>query len=184
MGNTPMRNFCAGNEEGFVAATGRMIVLTNDSVISDKQKLSATFDSVVKGIWSDFKTTNQAMGGKAMKLGAGVVVGGAVAAPLGSLTPLQWAMRGFGALPAEFTASGAIQVFEFTFLERALLVAKTTAAKFVLVTIAYEGGVLIGSAINQTLAESTKDAIGGTINEIVNEGGWRLLFTHPFGIGM
>jgi hypothetical protein len=34
------------------------------------------------------------------------------------------------------------------------------------------------------LSEKTKDAIGGTINEIVNENGWKLLFTHPFGIGM
>lgn len=167
-----------------MAATGRMIVVTNDTVITDKQQLSATFNSVVKNIWSDFKTTNEASAGKVAKLGAGVVVGGAVAAQVGSLTPLQWTMRGFGALPTEFTASGAIQVFEFTFLERALLVAKTAVAKFVLVTIAYEGGVLIGSAINQTLSESTKDAIGGTINEIVNEGGWKLLFTHPFGIGM
>jgi len=29
-----------------------------------------------------------------------------------------------------------------------------------------------------------QNAIGGTINEIVNEGGWRLLFKHPFGFGM
>ena len=68
--------------------------------------------------------------------------------------------------------------------QRALLVAKAAAAKFVLVTIAYEGGVVVGSIINQALPEPTKDAIGGTINEIVNEGGWKLLFTHPFGIGM
>jgi hypothetical protein len=167
-----------------MAATRRMIVLTNDAVIHDKETLRSAFGSVVKAIWSDFKTTNQATAGKAMKLGAGIAVGGAVARPMESLTPLQWILRGFGPLPAEFTKSGAIQVFEFTTLERALLVTKAAAAKFVLVTIAYEGGVLIGSAINQTLSESTKDAIGGTINEIVNESGWKLLFTHPFGIGM
>jgi hypothetical protein len=161
-----------------------MVVITNDAVVEDKQKLQTTLNSVVKGIWSDFKTTNQATAGKAMKFAAGVAVGGAVAKPLESLTPLQWMLRGFGPLPAEFTRSGAIQVFEFTTLERALLVAKAAAAKFVLVTIAYEGGVLVGSAINQALPETTKDAIGGTINEIVNEGGWKLLFTHPFGIGM
>jgi len=36
----------------------------------------------------------------------------------------------------------------------------------------------------QTDSIGSQDAIGGTINEIVNEGGWRLLFKHPFGIGM
>jgi hypothetical protein len=161
-----------------------MIVVTNDDVVQDKEKLRMTFNSVVNAIWSDFKATNRATAGKAMKIGASIAVGSAVAKPMESLTPLQWALRGFGPLPAEFTKSGAIQVFEFTTLERALLVAQAAAAKFVLVTIAYEGGVLIGSAINQTLSESIKDSIGGTINEIVNEGGWRLLFTHPFGIGM
>jgi hypothetical protein len=44
--------------------------------------------------------------------------------------------------------------------------------------------VAVGSVINQFLPDSTKDAIGGTINEIVNENGWRLLYKHPFGIGM
>ena len=93
-------------------------------------------------------------------------------------------MRGFGPLPAEFTKSGAIQVFEYTTVERALAVAGVAAIKFVLVTTAYEGGVVIGSVINQTLPEKVQNAIGGTINEIVNEGGWRLLFKHPFGFGM
>jgi hypothetical protein len=37
--------------------------------------------------------------------------------------------------------------------------------------------------VNQALPEETQDAIGGTINEIVNEGGWKLLFTHLFGYG-
>jgi hypothetical protein len=109
-------------------------------------------------------------------------VGSAVAQALETLTPLQWAVRGFGPLPMEFTKSGAIHVFEFTTLERALKVAQTAAAKFILVTIAYEGGVVIGSLINQTLPNATQDAIGGTIDEIVNHGGWMLLFKHPFGI--
>jgi hypothetical protein len=84
----------------------------------------------------------------------------------------------------EFIKSGSIQVFEYTTVQRALAVARAAALRFVLITAAYEGGVLIGSVINQTLPEKVQDAIGGTINEIVNEGGWRLLFTHPFGIGM
>jgi hypothetical protein len=171
--------------KGGAMATKRMIaVLTSNEVVGDKHKLGQTVKSLADKVWKDFKLTNQATAGKAAKFGAGVVFGGKVATEFESLTPLQWMMRGFGALPAEFTKSGAIKVFEFTTLERALLVAQAAAAKSVLVTIAYEGGVLVGSVINQALPESTKDAIGGTINEIVNEGGWRLLFTHPFGIGM
>jgi hypothetical protein len=38
--------------------------------------------------------------------------------------------------------------------------------------------------INQALPERVQDAIGGTIDEIVNKGGWRLLNKHPFGMGM
>ena len=75
-------------------------------------------------------------------------------------------------------------MFEYTTVERLKLMALSTAAKFVLVTVAFEGGVLVGSLINQTLADDTQDAIGGTINEIVNEGGWKELWRHPFGIGM
>lgn len=139
---------------------------------------------IARGAWQDFKLTNEHSAGKAAKVVGGLAVGGKVATEFGAVTPLRWALRGFGALPTEFTASGAIQVFEFTTLQRALLVGKAALAKFVLVTIAYEGGVVIGSVINQTLSEETKDNIGGTINEIVNEGGWKLLFSHPFGIGM
>lgn len=165
-------------------AAPRVAILTSNNVIQDKRSLGMTVRSLAKGIWSDFKLTNQASAGTVAKVGSGLVVGSAVAKGFEAYTPLQWMLKGFGALPVEFTKSGAIQVFEFTTMQRALIVAKAAAAKFVLVTVAYEGGVLIGSIINQTLPESTKDAIGGTINEIVNEGGWRLLFTHPFGIGL
>lgn len=41
--------------------------------------------------------------------------------------------------------------------------------------------MLIGSIVNQFLPESTRDAIGGTINEIVNEEGYKELWRHPFG---
>ncbi len=124
-------------------------------------------------------------GWKVTKFAAGAAVArGTIAAEMESATVLAWALKGVRSPPAEFTRSGAIQVFEFTTIERALLVAKATAARFVLVTIAYEGGVVIGSVINEFLPDSTKDAIGGTINEIVNEGGWRELWKHPFGIGM
>jgi hypothetical protein len=50
--------------------------------------------------------------------------------------------------------------------------------------IAGGAGYLTGSLINEQLSEDTQTAIGGTINEIVNEGGWSELFTHPFGLGL
>jgi hypothetical protein len=98
--------------------------------------------------------------------------------------PLGWLLSRFGPLPCEFTSTGAIQVFELSFGERALLVARLAAMRFALVTVAFEGGVLIGSAINQALPERVQDAIGGTINEIINERGWQELWKHPFGIGL
>jgi len=165
-------------------APDRVIVFTSDKVVNDKKTLEQLVSNFASGVWRDFKTTNQATAGKVVKFSAGVAVGGTVANYYEVYTPLQWAMRGFGPLPVEFTKSGAIQVFELTTVQRALQVARAAAVKFALVTAAYEGGVLVGSVINQALPDSVQDAIGGTINEIVNEGGWRLLFTHPFGYGM
>jgi hypothetical protein len=136
------------------------------------------------GVWSDFKATNTSPGKRIFTLTASLAAGPTVAGYFETSMPLGWAMRGFGPLPAEFTKSGAIRVFEYTFRQRAVLVAQSAAARFVLVTIAFEGGVLIGSVINQTLPDDTKDAIGGTINEIVNEGGWKDLWKHPFGFGL
>jgi hypothetical protein len=162
----------------------KVFVATSDTVPTDERELKEIISTFAKGVWNDFKLTNQVTAGKAAKVGAGLVVGGAVAKEFGALTPLRWALRGFGPLPMEFTASGAIQVFVLTTVQRATQVAIAAGSKFILVTVAYEGGILIGSIINQTLSESTKDAIGGTINEIINEGGWKLLFEHPFGIGM
>jgi hypothetical protein len=162
----------------------KVFVVTSDTVPTKREHLREIIGTLAEGVWKDFKLTNKESAGKALKFGASLVVGGAVAKEVQVLTPLRWALRGFGPLPIEFTKSGAIQVFEYTTVQRAMQVARAAGAKFVLVTVAYEGGVLIGSIINQTLAESSKDAIGGTINEIVNEGGWQLLFKHPFGIGM
>jgi hypothetical protein len=59
-----------------------------------------------------------------------------------------------------------------------------SGVSFALVTAAYEGGVLVGSIINQVLPEKVQDAIGGALNEIINEGGCRDLYKHPFGIGL
>ena len=163
----------------------KAIVYTSNHVTDDKRTLQQLVRNFAHGVLRDFKTTNQATAGKVAKFGAGaVVVGGSIAKYYEVYTPLQWALRGFGHLPAEFTKSGAIQVFEYSAVQRAVLVARAAAVKFALVTIAYEGGVLIGSAINQTLSDETKNDIGGTINEIVNEGGWRELYRHPFGRGL
>ena len=163
---------------------GKVIVFTSDKLPESKKSWSDLVSAFAAGTWADFKTTNASVGGKAAKFGAGLVVGGAVANQFEALTPLKWALRGFGPLPAEFTKSGAIQVFELTAGQRLGRVALAAGTKFVLVTVAFEGGVLIGSMVNQVLSEETKDAIGGTINEIINEGGWKELWRHPFGIGM
>jgi hypothetical protein len=167
------------------AVPKRVVVFTSNHVTEEKKTLQQLVSTFANGVWSNIKTTNKATAGKVVKFGAGAAVArGALADYYETYTPMQWAMRGFGPLPAEFTKSGAIQVFEYTTVERALAVARAAAVKFVLVTAAYEGGVVIGSVINEALPETVQDAIGGTINEIVNEGGWRLLFKHPFGIGM
>jgi hypothetical protein len=168
-----------------MAVPTRVIVFTSDHVTEEKETLRQLVGVFAQAVWSDFKATNQATAGRVVKFGVGAaVVGDAVAKYYEAYTPLQWALRGFGHLPAEFTKSGAIQVFEYTTVERAMLVARAAAVKFVLVTVVYESGVLIGSVVNQALPDTWEDVIGGTINEIVNEGGWRLLFKHPFGIGM
>jgi hypothetical protein len=160
-------------------------IYTSEHVISHKHTLREGIRHFVQGTWHDFKLTNQSTAGHLIKFGAGaLVVRGAVANEMGGYTPLRWVVRGFGPLPAEFTKSGAIQVFEYTGLERLKVMAISTASKFVLVTVAYEGGVLIGSMINQAIPDKTQDAIGGTIDEIINHGGWKDLWRHPFGIGM
>jgi hypothetical protein len=170
--------------EGGLMADPKISMFTAEQVATDKDTLRRLITTMAEGAWADFKTTNEATAGKVMKAAAGVAAGSTVATELGAVTPLRWVLSGFGPLPLEFTKSGAIQVFQYTTLQRALIVAKAAAAKFVIVTVAYETGVMVGCVINQTLSEKTKDAIGGTINEIVNEGGWKLLFEHPFGIGM
>jgi hypothetical protein len=136
------------------------------------------------GTWSDFVTTNKSGGKRLFQVGATLAAGPTIAGYYETKMPLGWLLSRFGPLPAEFTKSGSIRVFEYSFGQRLASVAQAAAVRFVLVTLAFEGGVLIGSAINQTLSEKVQDAIGGTINEIVNERGWMELWKHPFGIGM
>ncbi len=59
------------------------------------------------------------------------------------------------------------------------------AARASAVTAAFSVGWTIGRAIDEhVLSEETRTAIGGTINEIVNNEGWREIYRHPFGIGL
>jgi RHS repeat-associated protein len=60
----------------------------------------------------------------------------------------------------------------------------TAAATLGSVALAGAAGWYAGTKIDQHLSEETKTNIGGTINAVVNEGGWKLAFSHPFGVGM
>jgi hypothetical protein len=80
----------------------RVVVFTSDHLTEEKKTLKELVGTFANGVWSDIKTTNKATAGKAIKFGSGaVVVGGdAFAKYYEVLTPFQWAMRGFGPLPA------------------------------------------------------------------------------------
>jgi hypothetical protein len=68
-----------------------------------------------------------------------------------------------------------ILVGELTAGQRLLRVGRVVGARFLLVTAAFEGGYLVGTLVNEhALEDDTKHVIGGVINQIVNEGGWRL----------
>jgi hypothetical protein len=48
---------------------------------------------------------------------------------------------------------------------------------------AFGAGLGIGTLINNyLLSENTQEAIGYVVNSVVNEGGWRDLYKHPFGV--
>ena len=175
-----------GNTIGIAA------VYTSQSAPSDQSRLSTFVHAVgdgtqkfLSGTWQDFKTTNRSSAKTVLTVGvANPLVGRFFADYYETRMPLGWMLSRFGPLPVEFAANGTLRVFELTFAQRAMLVAKGAIARFALVTVAFEGGVLIGSAINQVLPDDVKDAIGGTINEIINERGWQELWKHPFGIGL
>ena len=158
--------------------------LERDSLKSITPSLGEGAKKFAHGVWSDFKTTNTSPAKRMFVVAANVAAGPTIAGYYETKMPLSWALSRFGPLPMEFTKSGAIRVFEFSTAERLQLVAKGWGVRFIIVTAAFEGGVLIGSAINQTLPEKVQNAIGGTINEIINEKGWKELWRHPFGIGM
>ena len=162
-----------------------MVIYTADTIPSEsKLSLREFMKKIAAGAWEDFKTTNASTTSKSLKFGAGVLGAAPVATATGTKTPLSWVFSKFGALPMEFTSSGKLQVFQYSTGTRALHMAKAAGIKFILVTVAYEGGVMAGSVINQFLSTETKDAIGGTINEIINHEGWKELWRHPFGFGL
>jgi hypothetical protein len=168
-----------------MTAANRTLVFASNHATDNKRSLTQLVHSFAKGVWSDFKTTNTSTAGKAVKMAAGpLLIGSRIAQYYETYTPLQWALRGFGPLPLEFSRSGTIRIFTLTPVQRAISVGAGALVRFALVTAAYEGGVLVGSVINQKLSKTAQDQIGGTINEIVNEGGWRELRKHPFGIGL
>ncbi len=151
-----------------------------------------------------FGNSQEAAAKFALKFGSSMLAGGAVAKSLGGLTPFQWILKGFGAMPKQFLSYRSAPVLEFTtgqkafqtyrgaasfiggngarlmiaelsLAQRAATVARVVGARFVLVTIAFEGGYYIGTLINENVVEDdTQNLIGGTIYQIVNEGGWRL----------
>jgi hypothetical protein len=159
---------------------GLMVTAHTNSTSIGKRSIH----QVATAVWKDFKTTNNSMVATGARTLTGMLlVAPAVARSLKFLTPLQWAAKGFGPLPSEFWTPG-VQWETLTFGQRAARVGISTATSAALTFVAFEGGVLIGSTINQFLPENVKDDIGGTINEVVNEGGYKELWRHPFGIGM
>jgi RHS repeat-associated protein len=63
-------------------------------------------------------------------------------------------------------------------------VVESTPTPAGVVVAAGRAGWALGEGVNELLSEEAKESIGGTINEIINEGGWREVYRHPFGIGM
>jgi RHS repeat-associated protein len=107
------------------------------------------FSDFVQNVITNFADTNNAIPGVTLPAlpvpgteyavpGAtlGALTAGAMAAELGSITPLQWAFSGFRALAG------------FTRLETTVIVSGTAATNFAFATVAYESGVLIGSIVN------------------------------------
>ena len=97
------------------------------------------------GVWQDFKTTNRSSAKTVLTIGvANPLMGSYVTNLYQTRMPLGWLLNRFGPLPCEFAGNGAIRVFElpvggvyeFSFAERALLVAKGALVRFALVTVA------------------------------------------------
>lgn len=159
-------------------------VYSSNDPPSDKESLKLFMRNLVSDAINDFNVTNAHTLGKGAKFVAGTFASSYFAKETGTLTPIAWATRRFGPLPLEFTKSGSLQIFSLTIAQRLGAMAIAAAAKFALVTIAYEGGVFVGSVTNQFLSEEFKTDIGGTMYGIICEEGWKDLWRHPFGYGV
>ncbi len=140
----------------------------------------------------------------AIKFACSAIAGGTIAKKFGGLTPLGWALRGLSAFPKEYVSYRALPVLQFlpngsltqvyrgvgafvggngariyvaemTVGQRLLFAGRIAGARFVLVSIAFEGGYMVGTLVNDhVLEDDSKNIIGGVINQVVNERGWRL----------
>ncbi len=159
-------------------------VYTSNEVPQDMNTLKANIKKMTKGALTDFRTTNSHMGGKAAKFVGSTAATSYFARNSGTLAPLAWAWNRFGPLPLEFTKSGVLRVFTLSVFQRIGAMTLVAAEKFVYVTIVFEGGVVVGSIVNQSLSGEMKEAIGGTIYNTIYEQGWKDLWRHPFGYGV
>lgn len=157
---------------------------TSDKVPKDMATFKMFIKKVAKCARHDFRLTNSSTLGKSAKFGAGVLAASTFAKDTGTLTPTAWAFSRFGPLPLEFTTSGSLRILTLTGFQRLVSMGTVAAVKFIFVTAAFEGGVAIGSVTNQFLSQEVKDAIGGTMNGIICEEGWKDLWRHPFGYGI
>ncbi len=176
-----------------------------DEIPTDKSEFRSMLSSLAEAATEKFFDGNQESAAKfALKTACNMLAGGAIAKSLGGLTPFRWILQGFGAMPSQFMTYRALPVLEFTknmvpiqtfrgvggfvggngarimvaelsLTQRLFTVARVVGARFVFVTIAFQGGYLVGTLINdKVLDDSTKNVVGGMMNQIINEGGWRL----------
>ena len=115
---------------------------SSNDVPVDIKSLKAFIKSMAKGVKDDFILTNKNTIGKSAKFAAGVLASSHFAKETGTLTPVAWALRRFGPLPLEFTKSGSLRIFTLSAGQRLSAIAVASVAKFIAVTIAYEGGVV------------------------------------------
>lgn len=173
-----------------------------DELPQDQSRLRGLYASLSEAVVRRFND-DEWRAKAILKMGCNALVGGTVAKSLGGLTPLSWVLRSFGPMPSQFVTYRATPLIEFipkggvrpayrgvagflggngarimiadlTMGQRLAAVARVAGARFILVTIAFEGGYAIGSLINKNLEDDTQFVIGGVLNQIVNEGGWRL----------
>ena len=101
-----------------------------------------------KGYWGRFlqsEIDTNALPGLAAPTGTGMITAAATARAGGAITLFQWARSGFGVA----TMNGV----SYNATETALIAGGTAVVNFAFVSLAYEGGVGIGSAVNAALTD-------------------------------